>query len=184
MFSNSCITDEDAELVLSAKSGNGHAFELLAKKYNALLLSKVQTSKFSDNYDDFLQEAYFGFFKAVISFDETLGVPFCGYAKLCVERQVYTAVKKSEKFNIEDFSFCDMTDSSATLEDSVIDRQSCKDLITLANARLSGYERQVLRLYLLDLTYEEISKRTGKNIKSVDNALKRIKSKIVTDLMV
>lgn len=173
----SYVTKDDCSLVILAKSGDNEAFDALAKRYKNLILSCVKSKKSSNMYEDLLQESHFGFFKAILNYDSSLNVPFCSYAKLCVERQVISAIKKNEKFNIEDFSFCEVTDSSISLEEAVIERQSVKDLVNLVSTRLSGYERQVLKLYLLDLSYEEISVKLGKNVKSIDNALKRIKSK-------
>jgi len=181
-FIKNCNAFSDEELALKAKSGDVSCFEHLAEKYKPLLLSKISKYISCGFYEDLKQESYLGFYKAIIAYDIKKGVPFAAFAEVCVQRQLLSSIKAHEKFNTESLSFDEIEDISVSLEEAVIDRQTSRDLLSLLEEKLSGYERQVLRLYLLDLTYEQISKKLSKNIKSVDNALKRIKKKIATDL--
>ncbi len=172
----------DEELALKAKFGDVVAFEELAEKYKPLLLSRISKYISCGFYEDLKQESYLGFYKAIMAYKEEKGIPFSAFAQLCVQRQLISSIKAHEKFNTESLSFDEIEDISVSLEEAVIDRQTSRDLLSLLEEKLSGYERQVLRLYLLDLTYEQISQKLSKNIKSVDNALKRIKKKIAADL--
>ncbi len=188
----------DESIVELSRSGEPAATEYLLSKYKNLVLSKTKTYFLAGaDRDDMLQEGMIGLFKAIRDFDGDKNVSFASFAELCVKRQVISAVKASTRrkhmplnsyISLSKPSFDDNSDQTLidtiseymTLspEDVMLKKEQMQTLDLRLDAELSSLEKQVLKLYLDGCSYAQIAKALGRTVKSVDNALGRIKKKM------
>ena len=181
------MTDE--ELVLAYKNGNENAFNEIYSRYKNLVkfYSRNLFLLGADN-DDLMQEGMLGLIKAVNGYRQGES-SFLTYASTCIKTSLITAVKKyankksSPLNNSDSFDILDKIGFlNPTPEDMVLLAESDKELKLKIYSELSKTEILVLNLYLYGYSYEEIAKNLGKNVKSVDNALTRVRKKIITRL--
>ena len=134
--------------------------------------------------EDLIQEGMIGLFKAIRDYNPENGAPFAAFAKLCVERQIYTAIEAAGRMkNAPLNAYISLSEESETLmdggiEDEVIEKTSFQQMYLAAQAHLSKMEKEVLSFFLEGKEYTEIAEILGKTDKSIDNALQRIKTKI------
>ena len=139
--------------------------------------------------DDLIQEGMIGLFKAVRDYQPDREASFTTFARMCIERQIYSAVQLSNRqkhiplnsyvsLNQEDESNPIWEMSVENPESIVIDQETTRDLQKKISDYLSPLENKVLDLYLKGEGYVEIGKTLNKSPKSIDNALQRIRSKI------
>lgn len=194
------VTDE--QMVAAARNGDDDAVDFLLEKYKGLVRKKARSLYLiGGDKDDLMQEGMIGLYKAIRSYDSEKNVSFYNFASLCITRQLYTVIKASNRQkNIPlntyislyapavgsdeengDSFFVDgwAEDEQANPEDIVIDRENTLSLEQKLNTRLSKMERGVLQLFLSGMVYTEIAKTMGKSPKSIDNALQRIRKKLV-----
>lgn len=194
------VTDE--QMVAAARNGDDDAVDFLLEKYKGLVRKKARSLYLiGGDKDDLMQEGMIGLYKAIRSYDSGKNVSFYNFAALCITRQLYTVIKASNRQkNIPlntyvslyapasgngeengDAFFVDgwAEDEQTNPEDIVIDRESALSLEQKLNTRLSKMERGVLQLFLSGMVYTEIAKTMGKSPKSIDNALQRIRKKLV-----
>ncbi len=177
---------QDEELISLYKSGDNSAFDKLCKKYLGMITSYCrQFFLLGGDIDDLIQEGLLGLSKAVNTYDSLKG-NFYNYAVLCVKTSVYTAIKKysntknkplNESHSLEELDKNNLIFSS-TPEETLLEKELKDELKKKIYSKLSNTEILVLTLYLDGFSYNEIGNRIGKNIKSVDNALQRIRRKI------
>ncbi|MEE0867589.1 MAG: RNA polymerase sporulation sigma factor SigH [Clostridia bacterium] len=188
----------DEELVSLASSGDDRAFDRLLDKYRLFVLNKSKSYFIAgaDN-DDIVQEGMIGLFKAVRDFHSERGVSFKTFADICITRQILTAVKNSTRQKhapLNSYISLNKTigddESGSTLMDTIdcdininpesimLSREKADAIESKVNESLSGFELLVLSYYLQGLSYAKISQAIGKDPKSVDNALQRIKKKL------
>ena len=132
-------------------------------------------------------------YKAIQGFDETKHSSFYHFAEICVNRQLYTAVKASQRkkhsplnsyISLKAWQQMRKTDHTRKLlsqvspEELVIGRESALQLKREIVKNLSSFEQQVIKLYLSGMGYVKIAEKLNKSEKSIDNALQRIKTKI------
>ncbi len=196
--------DKEAELqkIRQAQAGNGEAMAYLLERYKSLVRALTRPLFLMDgDQDDLVQEGMIGLFKAVQSYDASRGSSFETFANLCISRQLYSAVKASNRQkNIPLNSYISiyeadgaageaeseranvlgtaMADWQKNPEEIVIGKETAGVLEKLLFSRLSKMETQVLKYFLKGLTYKEIAARLGKSPKTIDNALQRIKAKV------
>ena len=166
----------DEVLVARACEKDKTALNILFLRYDNLLNAKVKYfCRSRDSLEDYLQEAKIGLYKAILNFDGEKCPWFAPFAKYCVEHSLLNFVKKESRRPqneiVEDFDH-------NTPEKLVIDSESFGELLEKIDITLSPFESSVLSLYITDISYEEIARKLGKNTKSVDNALLRIKRKL------
>ena len=178
------LTDE--QLVESYKNGDSNAFNVLYLRY------KDTVKYFARNlfllgadFDDLIQEGMFGLIKAVNSYKSGES-SFRTYATICIKTSLYSAVKKYSAFsfaplnNSDSFEILDSLGlSSQTPEDFTLKKENGNEFYKKLNDKLSKTEMEVLKLYLQGLSYLEISKKLNKDSKFVDNALQRVRKKII-----
>lgn len=185
-----CLLDEvsDENLVKLAADGNEDALHTIFERYKGLIRGKASSfSKTESDFDDFMQEAKIGLYKAILNFAPEREVPFCAFAKLCVERQVINAVKKISKQLSFEFSLDDTKEpengfSYESPEEVVIGNEAYENIKNIIDVHLTKLEKNVLDLYLVGLSYTVIATRLGKDNKAIDNALSRMKKKIAANL--
>ena len=188
----------DEELVIRAREGEMGITEYLMDKYKNLVRSKASTMYIlGADREDLIQEGMIGLFKAVRDYDSGRDASFYTFAELCISRQMYTALqasgrKKHTPLNsyVSIYQEHDEEESGGKLidalenkkernpEEIVIDKENVEAIEKIIETDLSPFERQVLELSMTGMGYGEIAKLLGKDGKSTDNALTRVKSKI------
>lgn len=189
------MTDE--ELVEKVKAGDQAAQDALFERYKEIV--NMKANKFyiiGAEREDMAQEGLIGLYKAVKSFDNTKQNSFKTFANLCIERQLITAIKSSNRqkniplnssFSLN-LSAYDEGDDTEVLE--ILDAKTAEDPLDTITKReyfeyvenkidesLSSFEKQVLNRYIQGESYNDIAERLDTPIKSVDNAIQRIRKK-------
>ena len=197
---NNYETSKDEELILRIRDGEEKITDYIMEKYKNLVRSKAGSMYIlGADREDLIQEGMIGLFKAIRDYDIGRDASFATFADLCVARQMYTAVqaagrKKHAPLNSYVSLYAgngsDKTEEEKKLLDSLvsrdeqnpeellIDRENVERIEKAIESERSGFERQVLDLYLTGMKYTEIARVLGKDDKSTDNALQRCRSKI------
>lgn len=145
-------------------------------------LAHLYSSNPSD-CDDLVSEGIVGLLNAVRTFDGSKGASFSTYAYACVNNRILNALKKSSRIinceeNIDNLNL----EGSATPESIVINREELGEVFSLIEKGLSKTEKSVFEEYLSGSSYQEIAARLGLSLKSVDNALMRVRRKLRSKL--
>ena len=193
----------DEKLVSLIKEGDNQAFSFLLEKYKDLL--NVKAAKYYINgaeREDTFQEGMIGLFKAIKNFDESKQNSFKTFANICVERQLITAIKSSNRQKHQPLnSYLSLNNSaydnddndeelintfdSKTVEDpldTVMKKEYLEKIESTIDKTLSGFEKQVLNRYIKGESYVDIANKLDAPVKSVDNAIQRIRKKAVKNL--
>ena len=193
---------EDLQLVLRARNGDGGALDVLIRRYNGFVRLKASSYFLAGgDSEDLVQEGLIGLYKAVRDFRADKETSFRSFAELCVTRQIITAIKTATRFKhaplnqYVSFSHTPAgqdSDSDCTLGDAlpgpsvdepstcVISTEELQSLVFTLGTGLSSLESDALRLYLEGSSYEEMAEELGCDTKTIDNALQRVKRKILT----
>jgi len=186
--------DDHASLELAQKAAGGDpgAEEILVSEF-AWLVRACARPYFLTGGDgeDLIQEGMLGLLSAVRTFDPLKGVKFSTYAEFCIKRRIYSAIRSASGYKHTPLnSYISLespqldennTQSSRFLrdpEDFVIARESADEVERLLYGALSRFESSVLELYLEGMSYKDMAVRLSKPIKSVDNAVQRIRKKL------
>ena len=187
----------DEKLIDLAQNGDGNAVNTLLIKYKSLA-SKIARSYFltGGDIEDIIQEGMIGLYKAIMHFNASKNASFTTFATICIKNQIQSAIKVASSDKNKALSSAlpiaeqvDDDDEDGEVEiiipsllpspdDKVISKEHLKEIATIIKKTLSDMEYKVLYLYLKGYNYDEISKASGLNKKSIDNALTRIKSKL------
>ena len=190
------MTDE--EIALLAQKPDGAALEYLLNKYKNFVRSRARSyCLIGADHEDIVQEGMIGLYKAIRDFRTDKLASFRAFAELCVTRQIITAIKTATRQkHIPLNSYVSLNkpiyddEHDRTLLDVISEEiQSnpeelliSQEDLTLIEGRigemLSPLEKQVLLRYLDGKSYQEISDELGRHVKSIDNALQRIKRKM------
>jgi RNA polymerase sporulation-specific sigma factor len=191
----------DEELIVRLRDGEEQITDFIMEKYKNLVRSKAKTMYLPGaDSEDLIQEGMIGLFKAVRDYDSGRDASFFTFADLCISRQIYTAIQASRRHkhtplntyislygsaergerNGEEAELINAIASGMERnpEELLIDKENVENLEKTIEKELSGFEKQVLDLYLIGMKYTEIAKVLGKDDKSTDNALQRIKIKL------
>jgi RNA polymerase sporulation-specific sigma factor len=193
---------EDLQLVLRARNGDGGALDVLIRRYTGFVRLKASSYFLAGgDSEDLVQEGLIGLYKAVRDFRADKETSFRSFAELCVTRQIITAIKTATRFKhaplntYVSFSHTPAgqdSDSDCTLGDAlpgpivdepsicVISSEELQSLVFTLGTGLSQLEHDALRLYLEGASYEEMAEDLGCDTKTIDNALQRVKRKILT----
>lgn len=191
-------TMADEEIVALAQEGDGAALEYLLNKYKNFVRTKARSYfLIGADHEDIVQEGMIGLYKAIRDFKSEKLTSFRAFAELCVTRQIITAIKTATRQkHIPLNSYVSLNkpiydeESDRTLLDvisedvpsdpeaMIIDREDLSFIEGRIGEMLSDLEKQVLVLYMEGKSYVEISEAMGRHVKSVDNALQRIKRKL------
>lgn len=190
---------KDEEIISQIKSGDKDALSYLLEKYKNLVNIKV--SKYfmiGAEKEDILQEGMIGLFKAIQSFNEEKQNSFKSFANICIERQLITAIKSSNRqkhmplntyLSLNTAAYDNNEDDSVELIDTfnsktaedpletIMKKEYYSEVEEAINKNLSKFEKQVLDRYLKGESYVTIAKRLDSPVKSVDNAIQRIRKK-------
>lgn len=191
----------DEELIVRLRDGEQNITDYIMDKYKNLVRSKAKSMYIlGADSEDLIQEGMIGLFKAVRDYDIGRDASFFTFADLCIARQMYTAVEASRRkkhtplnsyvslytngraadMDAEETELINVLASvqEKNPEEVLIDRENLEGLERVIDKELSGFEKQVLDLYLTGMRYTQIGKVLGRDDKSTDNALQRIKNKL------
>ncbi|WAM34440.1 RNA polymerase sporulation sigma factor SigH [Caldicellulosiruptor morganii] len=188
----------DEELVRYSKEGIKEATEELLNRYQNFVKAKCRVYfLIGAEKDDIYQEGMIGLFKAVRDFDESKYPTFRLFAELCITRQVITAIKTASRQKhiplntyislnkpvYEENDERTLLDTIANSlisdpEEVMITKEEFENALNVITGCLSPFENRVLSLYLEGRSYQEIAEMINKDVKSIDNALQRVKKKI------
>ncbi len=193
---------EDLQLVLRARNGDNLALDGLIRRYTTFVRLKASSYFLAGgDGDDLVQEGLIGLYKAVRDFRPDKETSFRSFAELCVTRQIITAIKTATRFKHAplntyiSFSHTPAgqeADSDCTLGDAlpgpgvndpavcVISTEELQSLVFSLGNGLSPLESSALRLYLEGSSYEQMAEELGCDTKTIDNALQRVKRKIIS----
>lgn len=188
----------DEELVELSVTGDKSATEYILDKYKNFVKAVVRMYFLvGADRDDVVQEGMIGLFKAIRDFDNTKQTSFKSFAEICVRRQVLTAIKNATRQkhmplnsyislskpayddNSEDTLIDTLTvNESTNPEELFIGKENIEILGVKIEENLSKLEKEVLKMYLNGVSYQEIASIMGRPPKSIDNALQRVKKKL------
>ena len=189
---------DEKKIVQMAKTNDLFAQEYLIRKYMRVVKSKTKTYFIvGGSREDIIQEGMIGIFKAINDYDEAKNDSFSPFVNMCVTRQIITAIKKATRQKHSplnsSISLSEPLNGSLTPmtlidtlwkkndinpENMIISDENFKKIEEKMDTVLSKFELNVLLKHLQGDSYKTISKELGKKVKSVDNALQRVKKKL------
>lgn len=191
----------DEELVEETRNGRSEALDELLQRYRRFARIKARSYfLIGGDRDDVVQEGMIGLYKAVRDYETGHGASFRSFAELCITRQILTAIKTATRQkhtplnSYVSFDLPQHDEGSRTVADTIEDADTADPLTQLVQtdevARLralfdevlSDLESNVLQLYVEGRSYQEIADQLGRHVKSIDNALQRIKRKLESHL--
>ncbi|KSV59079.1 RNA polymerase sporulation sigma factor SigH [Acetivibrio ethanolgignens] len=191
---------KDEELIGKVRKGDKRAVDYLMDKYKNLVRQKARRLfLIGGDREDLIQEGMIGLYKAIRDYTPEREASFCSFANLCIERQIYSAIKASNRqknlplntyisFSDVDFVENDAKESifgnnQLNPEKLIIDKESISVLEYKLVRHLSPFEKKVFELFDEGKKYTEIAEELHKSPKSIDNALQRIKTKLNQTLL-
>lgn len=192
----------EEELLQRAQAQDSDAIEFLMQKYKGVVRKKARSLyMIGGDRDDLTQEGMIGLFKAIRDYKQEKDASFSTFAELCISRQLYSAIKSSNRLkNLPLNSYISIYSSAYTLESGeeegnfiidqfldpmelspeeiLINRETAESAKERLYQLLSKMERDVFEMYMEGLTYQEIAQKLNKEPKAIDNAMQRIKSKV------
>jgi RNA polymerase sporulation-specific sigma factor len=190
----------DLQLVVRARNGDSAAMDALIRRYTGFVRLKASSYFLAGGEsDDLNQEGLIGLYKAVRDFRADKETSFRSFAELCITRQIITAIKTATRFKHaplntyvsfsqtpagQDDGECSLGDAlpGPGVDDPavcVISTQELQSLVFCLGTGLSPLESDALRLYLEGNSYEEMAEELGCDTKTIDNALQRVKRKVL-----
>ncbi len=188
----------DETIVEFVRVGDGEALDFLIQKYKSFVRGKARSYfLIGADREDIVQEGMIGLYKAIRDYRDDKLASFKAFAELCITRQIITAIKtatRQKHVPLNSYISLDKPiydeDSDRTLmdviggvrvadpEELVIHKEEFSDIEYKMAELLSELERNVLLLYLDGRTYQEIAGDLSRHVKSIDNALQRVKRKL------
>jgi RNA polymerase sporulation-specific sigma factor len=189
---------EDEDVVEEAKKGNRQALEYLINRYKNFVRAKARCYfLIGADREDIIQEGMIGLYKAIRDYNKDKLTSFKAFAELCITRQIITAIKtatrqkhiplnsyvslnkpiyddESDRTLLDVLSGVKVTDP----EELIISREELSYMESKIGEILSNLEWEVLTSYLDGKTYQEIAVDLDRHVKSIDNALQRVKRKL------
>lgn len=196
-FNNKYENISDEDLIGKIRLGDSGAQNYLLDKYKNLVNMKANRFYLiGGEDDDILQEGMIGLFKAIQSFDPEKNNSFKTFANLCIERQLISAIKTSNRqkhiplnssFSLNTSAF-DENDDTTVIEvldtnyvedplDTITKREYFDSIESKIDKTLSSFEKQVLNRYVQGESYVDIAQKLDSPVKSIDNAIQRIRKK-------
>ena len=193
------FTDSDEELVELAHAGDNDAIDVLLTRYRHYARAKARSYFLAGaDKEDIVQEGMIGLYKAIRDFEPEHNTAFRAFAELCITRQIITAIKTATRQKHQplnsyvslnrplaggDDDDRSLSDSIETIEVSdpaqlVISAEEVRTIKAQMGEVLSPFEVEVLEYYIDGRSYQQIADMLGRHVKSIDNALQRIKRKL------
>lgn len=188
----------DDEVAILAQEGDGQALVFLLDKYKNFVRAKARSYfLIGADHEDIVQEGMIGLYKAIRDYKADKQTSFRAFAELCVKRQIITAIKTATRqkhvplnsyvslnkplYDEEsDRTLLDVIEGRVTNpEDLFISQEGMDHIQRQIDTLLSDFEKQVLEAFLDGKSYQEIAELLGRHVKSIDNALQRVKRKLM-----
>lgn len=196
---------DENNLISAVKQGSDQAFEKLLENYKNIIVSVCRKYfLYGSDDDDLTQIGTHAFYMAVKSFNEKKNDSFINYAKIVIERALINEIKKhnrkkdipldlfsyvgvqgqvkkvnsTDSYNESEAPYISIKTDFETPESIAIQKQSLKETLNKIKNVLSIFELNVLEYYLEGLSYKEIANKLNRPVKSIDNAILRIKNKL------
>jgi RNA polymerase sporulation-specific sigma factor len=189
---------EDEEIIELVHKGESEALDYLIQKYRNFVRAKARSYfLIGADKEDIVQEGMIGLYKAIRDFKEDKLSSFKAFAELCITRQIITAIKTATRqkhiplnsyvsldkpiYDEEsDRTLMDVISGAKVMdpEELIINQEEFDNIEVKMSELLSDLERKVLALYLDGQSYQEISEELNRHVKSIDNALQRVKRKL------
>ena len=193
----------DEELISLVKSDDKYALDFIIEKYKDLVNMKVgKYFIIGAEREDIIQEGLIGLFKAIQGFDNTKQNSFKTFANMCIERQLITAIKTSNRQKHmplngylslnnaaydedEDTTVMEVFDSHQTEDplDTITKKEYYKRVEDAIDKNLSDFEKQVLARFIKGESYVQIAEKLDTPVKSIDNAIQRIRKKAIRNII-
>lgn len=193
----------DEELISLVKSDDKYALDFIIEKYRDLVNMKVgKYFIIGAEKEDIIQEGMIGLFKAIQSFNPEKQNSFKTFANMCIERQLITAIKTSNRQkhmplnsylslntaaydDDEDTTILEVFDSHLTEDplDTITKKEYYRRVEDAIDKSLSNFEKQVLARFIKGESYVTIAEKLDTQVKSVDNAIQRIRKKAIRNLV-
>ena len=199
-------TLQDEQIINEIKNGDDAALEYLINKYKDLVNGKV--SKYfiiGAEKDDIVQEGLIGLYKAIKNYKTDKQNSFKSFANLCIERQLISAIKSSNRqkhmplnsylslnisaYNNDDENsgnseIIDVLDTNVAEDplDTITKKEYFSDVESVIEDSLSTFEKKVLSRYIQGDSYVRIAEKLDAPVKSIDNAIQRIRKKTIKNL--
>ena len=194
---------KDEDLIRKIKSGDNDALDYILNKYQEVVNMKVSRYFIiGAEKEDIIQEGLIGLYKAIKSFDPEKQNSFKSFANLCIERQLITAIKSSNRQkhmplnsylslnmaaydnNDDDTSIYDIFDANIIEDplDTITKKEYYKSVEDIIDKSLSIFEKNVLNELVNGSSYTAIAQKLDSPVKSVDNAIQRIRKKTMKNL--
>ena len=188
-------TCTDEELIARLRAGEREITDYLIDKYKSLVRTRARALYLvGGDHEDLIQEGMLGLFKAVRDYKPGKEASFATFAGLCIDRQMYSAVASSQRQKHQplnsyislyrtpesgDRELLELIEQpGGDPEERFISRETAAALRRVINTRLTPLEKRVTELFLQGMTYRQIAEAVPCPIKSVDNALSRVKRKL------
>lgn len=198
---------EDETIINWIRKNDSEAMDYLIRKYTNMVKREARKMYLiGSDEEDLIQEGMIGLFQAIRGYDKEKESSFATFAKLCIQRQIYSAVtasnrKKHQPLNtyvsFDEPAFSVLSDYSGgvnqTVEDVILaaeeqtnpekimlDREQVGMIEFVIVERLSSLEKKVLNLYLEGKSYDDIASELKKTRKAIDNAIQRIRKKFTS----
>lgn len=198
MHNENYVMMEDEQLIELVHKGDSDALDYLIQKYRNFVRAKARSYfLIGADKEDIVQEGMIGLYKAIRDYKEDKLTSFKAFAELCITRQIITAIKtatRQKHIPLNSYVSLDKPiydeESDRTLmdvisgakimnpEELIINREKYGNIEEKISELLSDLERKVLALYLDGQSYQEISEELNRHVKSIDNALQRVKRKL------
>ena len=181
------LAEED--LLALLRGGDTACMEVLIERYRGMVKNQARALYLiGGDQEDLIQEGMIGLFKAIRDYSPAKAGSFSSFARLCVTRQHYSAIQASNRQKHTPLNtYVELSPAlhegqegplEQSPEEFFIAQESMNALGEKLRLQLSGFEKQVLDLYLDGASYQEIAEKLGKKPKAVDNALQRIRKKV------
>jgi len=193
------LTSSDEKLVELAQTGNDDAIDVLLSRYRHYARAKARSYFLAGaDKEDIVQEGMIGLYKAIRDFEPQHNTAFRAFAELCITRQIITAIKTATRqkhqplnsyvslnrplagANEDDRSLADSIETAEVADPAelVISAEEVRTIKAQMGEVLSPFEVEVLEHYIDGRSYQQIADMLGRHVKSIDNALQRIKRKL------
>jgi len=189
---------QDDEVAVLAQTGDGQALVYLLDKYKNFVRARARSYfLIGADHEDIVQEGMIGLYKAIRDYKADTQTSFRAFAELCVKRQIITAIKTATRqkhvplnsyvslnkplYDEEsDRTLLDVIEGRVTNpEDLFISQEGMDHIQRQIDTLLSDFEKEVLNAFLDGKSYQEIAEMLGRHVKSIDNALQRVKRKLM-----
>ncbi len=194
---------QDEEIITKIKAGDKSALNYIMEKYKELVNMKV--SKYyiiGAEKEDIIQEGMIGLYKAIKSYSDDKNASFKSFANMCIERQLITAIKTSNRqkhmplnsylsLNTSAYDEEDNTElmdvfNNNTVEDpldTITKKEYYETVENVIDKSLSDFEKQVLVRFMKGESYVDIANKLNSPVKSIDNAIQRIRKKAIKNIL-